>query len=140
MNTKNRKINISLEMEKGDAALRQAEILFKNGEFDGAVSRAYYAAFHYAQALLFSQGIEARSHQALNRLFSLHFVRSGEFEKRFATILSHAQKAREESDYSPEIPFSSEEAKLRIDETKEFIVRAGEYLKSLAVFSAPENE
>ncbi|MFA4874310.1 MAG: HEPN domain-containing protein [bacterium] len=130
MNPKNIKINVGLEIEKGDAALRQAEILLKNNEYDGAVSRAYYAVFHYAQALLFLKGIEARSHHALNRLFSLHFVRSGAFEKRFATILSHAQKAREESDYSPEIPFSSEEAQLRIDEAKDFIDRAGRYLSS----------
>lgn len=130
MNPRNRKINVSLEAEKGDAALRQAQILFDNGEFDGAVSRAYYAVFHYTQAVLFTKGIEAQSHQGLNRLFSLHFVRANVFEKRFATIFSHAQKAREESDYAPEIPFSAEEAKLRIAEAGEFIAASKKYLES----------
>lgn len=130
MNPRNRKINVSLESGKGDAALRQAEILLDSKEYDGAVSRAYYAVFHYAQAILFSAGLEARSHQGVNRLFNLHFVRAGIFEKRIATILSHAQKAREESDYAPEIPFAFDEASLRIEEAKEFIAAARKYLGS----------
>lgn len=119
MNASNKKINLHLETDKGDAALRQAEILFESKEYDGAVSRAYYAVFHYAQAILFSKGLEAKSHQGLGRLFGLHFVMTKIFEKKFSTILSHAQKAREESDYYPEIPFSKEEATLRIMETNQ---------------------
>src|SRR3989338_3830394 len=130
MNEENKRLNINLDMEKGKAALRQAEILFKNNEFDGAVSRAYYAVFHYAQAALFTKGLEANSHQGLNRLFSLHFIRSGILEKKFSTILSHAQKAREESDYQPEIPFNGEEAGLRIEESKAFIQKIEKYIAS----------
>ncbi|MBI4125786.1 MAG: HEPN domain-containing protein [Deltaproteobacteria bacterium] len=115
-------------MEKGRAALRQAEILCQSNEFDGSVSRAYYAIFHFASALLFSKGLEARSHEGVRRLFSLHFIREGIFEKKYGTILSHAQKAREESDYEPEVPFTQEDALLRLQEAREFLKRVEKHL------------
>lgn len=121
MNAKNKKINIKMETEKGDACLRQAELLFKNGEYDGTVSRSYYAVFHYASALLFGKGIEARSHEGLIRLFNLHFIKTGDFPKLYSTLLSHAQRAREEADYWPEIPFTREDAELKLKEAMEFI-------------------
>ncbi|MBI2345693.1 MAG: HEPN domain-containing protein [Deltaproteobacteria bacterium] len=129
MNDVNKQVNVKLEVEKGDAALRQAHLLFQNKEFDGCISRAYYAVFHYVSALLLTQGIEARSHEGLVRLFNLHFIRTAIFPKRYSTILSHAQKAREESDYRPEIPFTEEDAKNRLTEAEEFITSVGNTLR-----------
>ncbi|MBI5298686.1 MAG: HEPN domain-containing protein [Deltaproteobacteria bacterium] len=129
MNAQNKTINMKLEMEKGRSALRQATILHQNNEYDGAVSRAYYAVLHFARALLFSKGLETNSHEGTKRLFSLHFVREGSFEKKYSTILSHAQKAREESDYEPEIPFNEEESAARIEEAKTFLKKTESHLK-----------
>lgn len=121
MNDKNKKLNIKMETEKGQACLRQAKLLSDNREFDGAISRAYYAIFHYASALLLTKGLEAHSHEGLIRLFNLHFIKSGLLPKEYSTILSHAQKAREESDYWPEIPFTKEDAEVRLAEVEKFI-------------------
>ena len=74
MNDINRKENARLEKIKGDSSWEEAAILFEKEKYDGAVSRAYYAAFHYACACLLTKGLEARSHQALQRLFHLHFI------------------------------------------------------------------
>lgn len=94
MNDINKKENIAIEVEKGRAALRQARILFESDEYDGSVSRAYYAVF----------------------------------SKRYSTILSHSQKAREESDYQGEIPFTKEDADLRLAEADEFIRHVADFL------------
>lgn len=121
MNDKNKQVNIKLEVEKGKSCLRQAKLLFDSGEYDGTISRAYYGVFHYASALLLTKGLEARSHEGLVRLFNLHFIKTGVLQKEYSKILSHAQKAREESDYWPEIPFTKEEADERIKETEKFM-------------------
>ncbi|MBI4211935.1 MAG: HEPN domain-containing protein [Deltaproteobacteria bacterium] len=121
MNALNKKRNAELEQERGRAALRQAEILHQSKEYDGAVSRAYYAIFHYARAALFLRGFETKSHSGLSSLFNLHFVRTGLLEKKFAAMLSNAQKAREESDYEPEIPFTEEESAERVNDAKAFL-------------------
>ncbi|MBI2343794.1 MAG: HEPN domain-containing protein [Deltaproteobacteria bacterium] len=137
MNATNREENAILEQAKGDGAFEEAEILFRHGKCDGAVSRGYYAAFHYACACLLTKGLEARSHHALQRLFHLHFVRSKIFHEKTGVLLSHAQKAREEADYFPEVTFTVEIAGDRLEEVRQFIATARQYL-SQARLSHPD--
>lgn len=94
LNDVNRTENARLEKKRGDDAWEEATLLLKNEKFDGAVSRAYYAAYHYACAVLLTKGLEARSHQGVQRLFHLHFIRTGVFNPDVGVLLSHAQKAR----------------------------------------------
>ncbi|MBI4365939.1 MAG: HEPN domain-containing protein [Deltaproteobacteria bacterium] len=129
MNETNKQLNISIELEKGAAALRQARILFGSQEYDGSISRAYYAIFHYALALLLTKGIEPRSHEGLTRFFNLHFIKNGILPKRYSTMLSHAQKAREDADYRPEIPFTEEDAVTRLQEAESFITAIAALLR-----------
>lgn len=121
MNAINKTGNTRMEKEKGDAALEEAQILFESKKYDGSVTRAYYAVFHYACAALFTKGLEAKSHRGMQRLFHLHFIRTKIFDEEFGLILSHAQKAREEADYYPEITFSEKIAKERLQDAKKFI-------------------
>lgn len=129
MNDINKKENIAIEVEKGQAAFRQAKILYESKEYDGSISRAYYAVFHYTTALLLTKGFETRSHEGLGRLFNLHFIKTNVFPKKYSTILSHMQKAREESDYQPEVPFTEEDAKTRLKEAEEFVTCIEKFLK-----------
>lgn len=133
MNAINRIENAKLEKGKGDSAWEEAEILFECGKCDGAISRAYYAAFHYACACLLTKGLEARSHQALRRLFQLRFVRTGLFPETSGVLLSHAQKAREEADYFPEVSFSATVAKEHLAEVRQLLATTGKYLATAGV-------
>lgn len=128
MNATNRAANAVLERAKGDSAWEEAQLLFGNAKYDGAVTRAYYAAFHYTCALLLTKGLEARSHQALQRLFHLHFIRTKIFPERIGVLLSHAQKAREEADYYPEVTFSREVAQERLQDVSQFLDTARAFL------------
>jgi len=47
-------------LEKAKDKLRVAEGLLRDKAYDDAVSRAYYAAFHAAQAVLLTEGLTAR--------------------------------------------------------------------------------
>ena len=62
---------------KANEKLGVAEMLYQEGACDDAVSRAYYAAFHAASAVLLSEGLSAETHAGLINLFGLHFVKSG---------------------------------------------------------------
>lgn len=64
----NRRKNIAAEVRRGDESLESAEILVAAGKFADAISRAYYAAFHYARALLLTLGEEPKTHAGLERL------------------------------------------------------------------------
>ncbi|MEW5766371.1 MAG: HEPN domain-containing protein [bacterium] len=54
--------------------IEAAKILLDHCKYDDAVSRAYYAVFHCAQALLLSIGVKAESHSGVRQLFGLYFI------------------------------------------------------------------
>lgn len=129
MNVTNKRLNISIEWEKAKEAFKEARVLFDQNLAGGSISRAYYAAFHAGKALLLSLGLEIRSHQALGKLFSLHFVKTQKLDAKYSRILSKAQKYREEADYSSEFVFTLQDAKERIDEISEFLKAVENFLK-----------
>jgi len=85
--------------EKGRAKLAVARELLASGHFDDAVSRAYYAAFHSAQAALLAEGQKPETHRGVVTLFGLLLVQTGKIDRRFGRILSNLKDDRETSDY-----------------------------------------
>lgn len=71
-------------LEKSKEKLRVAEQLLQTGAHEDAVSRAYYSAFHAAQAVLLTEGLTPATHQGLVNLFGLHFVKTGKFQNASA--------------------------------------------------------
>ena len=61
---------------------RVARELFSKSHWDDAVSRAYYAAFHAAQAALLAEGQRVESHTGVVTLFGLLLVKTGKFDKK----------------------------------------------------------
>lgn len=134
MNIENRSTNIALEWERAQEALKEASVLLEKKLPNGSISRAYYAALHAARSILLTEGLEPKFHQGAGRLFSLHFVKTGTFEARFARILSTAQKHREEADYTSEYDFTIDEANRRVEDVKEFLHAAEVFLKRKKYF------
>ena len=129
MNQKNRKINIDEETKEAEEALQDAELLFKNRRYQGATTRAYYAAFHMVQALLLTKGLESRSHHGVAHLFRLHFVKTKIMDPEYSQILARAQKYREEADYHHTMEFTSHQAEETLKEIKNLIAAIKKHLK-----------
>ncbi|MFZ5471578.1 MAG: HEPN domain-containing protein [Myxococcota bacterium] len=128
----NRQRNIELEVEKGQASLKAAELCLQASLWDDAVSRAYYGALHFVQALLLTAGLEARSHHGVHDLFFLHFVRPGTVSARVSKLFAGLQKYREEADYARAFRFSEQGAREEVanaleirDEVKKLLVKDG---------------
>lgn len=108
-------------MKRGQEALASAVHLLQGEYFSDAISRAYYAAFHFARALLFLKGLEPKTHQGVIQLLSLHFVKPGMLQEKIADHLRRLETFRELSDYSAEAEFGRLEAEKRIRDAEEFI-------------------
>ncbi len=67
-------------LSKARVKARVARDLLARGEWDDAVSRAYYAAFHAAQAVLPTEGQRGETHRGLITLFGLLLVKTGKFD------------------------------------------------------------
>jgi uncharacterized protein (UPF0332 family) len=83
-------------------AAEEARILFRASRFGGACSRAYYAMFNAARAMLLAKGHtreKAKTHKTVLRLFSREFVQDGSFDPELARALRKAADARHVADY-----------------------------------------
>lgn len=111
---------VTLEIERGDEALKSAETLNASGLCRDAMSRTYYAVLHYARALLVTKDCHPKSHHGVVQMFSQHYVKSGLVSVETGRILARQQKFREESDYTVEARFSHEAIESEITDAKTF--------------------
>ena len=71
-----------IEWDRARDALRDAHLLLSNGGFDGAASRAYYAAFHAVTALFALEGRIFAKHSALEAAVHRDLVKPGRWFQR----------------------------------------------------------
>lgn len=91
-----------LAQREFDEAAREwaaARLLAEQRFFRQAVPRVYFAAFHAAQGLLAAHGIEATTHEGVQRLIGLHFVLPGLLPKEAGRALSALLARRHEANY-----------------------------------------
>jgi len=119
---------IAAEIARGAEALEEAELLLAKGKFAGAVSRAYYSAFHFARALLLTIGEEPRSHGGLMRLLQANFVRSGAMKPEVAGLLSRLMSYRQDADYTAEFVFTQAMASDEVGNARSFASAARQIL------------
>jgi len=125
----NRRANIALEVDRGDASMRAAELLLAENMFADAVSRAYYGAFHYARALLLMLGEEPVTHTGVERLLHRDIVRSGILDADVARQFGRLQKMRLEADYASEIVFTARGANEDVTAARQFVDAARQILQ-----------
>ncbi len=123
------KKEIEALLSKARKKIASAKVESNSGFYDDAISRAYYAVFHGAQALLLSKGMRARSHKGLLNLFGLHFVQPGVIEREYAMTLNELRNSRENSDYDVFIEFTLVEAEAAISRSEKFLSRIEAILK-----------
>ena len=87
------------ELEAARRALKESETLLAAGQYEGAVSRGYYAIFHAARAALYWQGSTPITHRGVQSEFAQKLVQPGKIEKEFGDILRFARDERQVADY-----------------------------------------
>lgn len=120
MSPENRRANIAEEWGKTSQALAAADALLGVGLWNDALTRAYYAAYHAACAVLLTEGIEARSHQGAIALFGERFVRTGRLSAELGRDLHELKELREQADYRRSFAATEEEARRDISRAHDF--------------------
>lgn len=91
------------------------------GYTEVAVSRAYYAMFYCASALLQGEGLSFSKHSAVIAAFGQHFARTGRVPADLHHGLVQAQKARLVADYVAGRSVPSSEAEEQIKRAERFL-------------------
>jgi uncharacterized protein (UPF0332 family) len=92
---------------KANRALASAQLLYANGDYEGACNRAYYAMFDAARSSLLyklpnNDLTSARTHNGLIAAFGLHIVKTGLVDVTLGRNLNRAQTLRQLADYTGE--------------------------------------
>lgn len=135
MTGENRRLNVQFEWEKAEESRQEIEALTERQLWAAAISRAYYGVFHLARALLFTLGLEARSHGGLVHLISAHLVRSGDFPPEMVHIFSRLQRLREDADYQTAMRFDEDTAKEALQYFLDFQAKTESFLRTKGFLS-----
>lgn len=108
-----------------------ARELFAKGHWDDAVSRAYYAAFHAAQAVLLTEGQRGESHKGVVMLFGMLLVKTGKFEKKWGKFLANLKDDREAGDYEALSYLDADTASRSVQEAEAFVRAVERYVGNL---------
>lgn len=114
---------------KARYSLSAAELLTNEGYHDIAASRAYYAMFYVAEALLFSRGLAFSSHSAVIAAYGKEFARTGLLDPKHHQHLRDAFQIRQASDYIIETEISATKVMEIIEWGKNFLADAENLLK-----------
>lgn len=120
--------DISLYLDRARRDLEAAQSNLDQGFYAVAVTRAYYAMFYAASALLASKGITRSKHSAVLAAFRERFAKTGLIGADYAKAFGHAFDARLDSDY--DITFAADEALARevLLDARRFVERVARYL------------
>lgn len=93
------KAEVAALLEKAASSRRAAALLAAQDYLDFAASRAYYALFYTAEALLLAEGLAFSSHAAVIAGFGKVFAKTQRLDPRFHRYLIDAQDIRNLGDY-----------------------------------------
>jgi uncharacterized protein (UPF0332 family) len=114
-------LDIQALFRKAEESLAAARGLLRDGYFDFAASRAYYAMFYIAEALLAHKGLTYSKHSAVIAGFGQEYARTGRLAPKFHRWLIDAQEFRNIGDYGIEAHVSEDEAGAVCEWASEFI-------------------
>jgi uncharacterized protein (UPF0332 family) len=100
--------------------LQVASELLDKGYYDVAASRAYYAAFYAASALLLSEGLDTSKHSGVIALIHQHFVKSGKLNKEQGRNLNWLFELRSVGDYGVSLHVALEDARRAVSVAEDF--------------------
>jgi len=108
-------------LARAEELLVVAEENLANAHPADSVSRAYYAMFHSATAILLKIGVERSSHKGIISAFGEKVIKTGKMDKRFHAYLRDAFDSRSVSDYLPFPDQDATQAKETLSQAKEFV-------------------
>ena len=119
---------VKKELSVAISDLSDAKAGYENERYKWSTIQAYYAMFHAARALIYSQGYREKSHYCLAIALRSLFVDEGTMDAKLVRDFLNAMNLREAADYEAE--FSQSGAKAVISSAERFVQKAIAMLSS----------
>ena len=121
LNDEERKILVSLEIEKAESTFSQIKELRRLEYWDTIANRLYYSLFHAVTALLIHDSHPVNTHKGVIALFGNYYVRTGIFSSDDGRLYSDLQTMRNNSDYNCSYDATKKEIEPLIEPTQTLI-------------------
>ncbi len=109
MTDTDRKAYALYRLQKSEEALRAAELLIANNQWNASVNRLYYAAYYAVSALLVLYKIETKTHSGVKTQFLLNFVKTGVISVQEGKLYNDLFDWRQKGDYGDLFDFNGED-------------------------------
>jgi uncharacterized protein (UPF0332 family) len=119
---------IDLLLTKAQESIDAAQTLLEQSYPDFAASRAYYALFYVAQALLLAKDQTFSSHAAVIAAFGKEYTKTKALDPKFHRYLILAQSERNVGDYGIGEKVAPEDAAKLMGWAREFLAVARQHL------------
>jgi uncharacterized protein (UPF0332 family) len=123
-------LEIEANMERAEQAVDAARKLVSDGYYDFAASRAYYAVFYAASALLLHEGLEFRKHSGVIAAIHQLFIKTGRLEKEYGKNLNWLFELRSIGDYGVTVHVPKSDVEKAINAAMSFIQKVRTILKT----------
>lgn len=108
-------------LQEARDSISAARVLLDAGYPGYAASRAYYAMFYVAEALLEGEGLAFSKHSAVIAAFGQQFALTGRVPVEFHRFLIEAAELRHAGDYGPRASVAADQAEEQIARAERFI-------------------
>jgi uncharacterized protein (UPF0332 family) len=115
---------IAANLERAETSLQAAKEMSANGYYDFAASRAYYAAFYAATAILLSKELTFRKHSGVIAFIHREFIRAGKLDQKHGKNLNWLFELRNIGDYGVTLHVSQTDAEKAIEAAEDFVTAA----------------
>lgn len=116
-------------LDKSLDSIEAAQGLINMDKPEIAAGRAYYAMFYVAETLLGEKGLQFNQHGQVIGAYGLHFAKTKELDPKYHRWLSDAFDTRVVGDYDVDTGISTMIVAELINQAREFLEVANEYLK-----------
>lgn len=121
MKSKSSKNAVRERLKQAKETLEEAEILFEQDYWRGAINRAYYAMFYALLALAADKGVVISKHTHAIAFLDKEFIKTGIFPKEISRALHVSFDERQTNDYGEIWDIEHTEAETILKEAKSFV-------------------
>lgn len=121
---------IRANWQRAQESLEAAQLLLNSGHADIAASRAYYAAFYGACALLLSEGKDFSKHTGVQAAIHKDFVRTGLLSEESGRAYGWLFELRGIGDYGETRHVAESQARQAVSAARQFVETCCQVLRN----------